>query len=499
MRLAVLFATIASVALAQTGPLERPSLQSATSHWLLNPGGEYSQVVSTGALLGAGNFRVSLQTHLTTTSAIQLREHVVAAFAPLERLQLLAQVPVILLQRPGPIPEVGVGRPWAGARFAIFSPTWDQPLWMSVEAQVGIPGLEQVEGPAVVPRTLPIGLVKVAAAVPSGHQAAIGGEVSARFSQLLLEVAGAATLAARPSIDARGIHFGGELSLLGTLSLLNGVKAFVEVLGGVRYRLRPLELSLLAGPGYNTESGFAFRALFGVSWSNSGEPDDESATNAPRRRPPDCTDGTEYVIADCPDLDWDHDSVVNGVDQCLRVPGEKENAGCPWPDRDVDGTYDPFDNCPDVRGPSKNAGCPEEDPQRVVIKDDRLEILDVIYFEFNSAVIKDQSFELLLQVGKVINAHPELPHLRIEGHTDKVGTAEYNRELSLARANAVKSFLIELSKVEGARLSTRGYGFDRPISEVDSENRRVEFLIIRTPGDAGSAGTKDDSGVDPAP
>lgn len=490
MRLvALLLGTIGTVAVAQTG------LASATSHWLLNPGGEYSQVVGSGALLGAGKFRLSLQTHLTLTGVLQLREHVAAAFAPHERVQLLAQVPVVLLQRfPTVTPELGVGRPWAGARVAILSPEWDHPLWMSVEAQVGIPGLEQAE--PLVRTLLPIGLIKAAAAVPSGHQAAIGGELSARFGQSLLELAAAATLAARPSIDARGIHFGGELSLLGTLSLLDGVHAFIELLGGVRYRLRPLELSLLAGPGYNTRSGFAFRALFGISFANVGDALEEEDQPREKKRA-DCTDGTAYVIAECPALDWDHDGVLNGDDRCPREPGEKQNAGCPQPDRDGDGTNDAFDNCPDARGPANNAGCPPEEPQRVVIKDDRLEILDVIYFEFNSAVIKDQSFELLLQIGKVINAHPELPHLRIEGHTDKVGTAEYNRELSLARANAVKSFLMQLCKVPGEKLSTRGYGFDRPISETDAENRRVEFLIIRAP--EGSAGTPGDSGVDPPP
>lgn len=53
-------------------------------YWLLNPGGEHSQVVGTGALLGAGRFRVALQTHLAVDNLLQLREHVTAAWAPID-------------------------------------------------------------------------------------------------------------------------------------------------------------------------------------------------------------------------------------------------------------------------------------------------------------------------------------------------------------------------------------------------------------------------------
>jgi OOP family OmpA-OmpF porin len=471
VRLAALLLMFGLPAMAQ------PALTSAGNHWLLNPGAEHSQVIGTGALLGSGQFRVALQTHLAVENLLQLREHVTGAWSPINRLEILAQLPIMLLQRPAPSPEQGVGRPWVGARVGLLSPEWDDPLWLSVEGQIGIPGLEQAELPTRV--LLPTGLVKANAGLRSGNHAAFGFEVNSRFGTGLVELGGGVTLA------GQGIHLGGELSLQGTLSLFGGLRGFVEVLGGIRYRLRPIELSLLGGPGYGlVPNALSGRVLFGIAFVNPAEPEE---TGEARVAKPDCTEGTAYRIEACPDLDWDHDGVKNGVDTCPKVPGEKENDGCPWPDRDEDGTPDPFDNCPDVKGPSNNAGCPLDEPQRVVIKKGRLEILEVIYFEFNKAVIKGESFELLLQVGKVINAHPELAHIRIEGHTDKVGTAEYNLQLSLDRANAVKSFLIELGGVSGARLSTRGYGFDQPIAPNDTEegraqNRRVEFLIINPDG-----------------
>lgn len=463
---------VALLLLASSTAFAQPALTSARGHWLLNPGAERSQVVATGELLGPGQFRVALATHLLVEDGLSLREHVAAAWAPLSRLQVLAQVPVVLLQRPAPSPEQGVGRPWVGARFGLLSPEREDPAWLAVEAHLGVPGLEQAELPA---RTLlPTGLVKVSAGLPSGNHAAFGLELGTRVGAGLVELEGGATMA------AQGIHLGGEFTVRGSLSLLGAPRGFVEVLGGIRYRLRPVELSLLGGPGYglapNAVSG---RVVFGLSFVNPAEPEPEPVRVARA----DCTDGTPYPLADCPDLDWDHDGVKNGVDRCPREPGEKENEGCPWPDRDGDGTFDPFDNCPDERGPPDNAGCPAEQPQRVVIRKDRLEILEVIHFEFNKADIKSESFGLLEQVAKVLNGHPEIRHVRIEGHTDRVGSAEYNRELSAARARAVKSFLVELGHVEGVRLTTRGHGFDRPVASNDTDegraqNRRVEFLIL---------------------
>jgi outer membrane protein OmpA-like peptidoglycan-associated protein len=468
-RLPLVLLCLSSLGLAQ------PALSSARGQWLLNPGAERSHAVGTGQLLGAGQFRVALATHLLAegTGALALRQHVAGAWAPLARLQVMAQLPVVLLQRPAPSPELGVGRPWAGARVALCSPEWDDVGWLAVEAQLGIPGLEQAE--AASRSLLPSGLVRVSGGLPAGNHAGLGVELGARFGEGLFELEAGATLA------AQAIHLGGEFTVRGSLSLLGAPRGFVEVLGGIRYRLRPVELSLLGGPGYGLGGdSLSGRVVFSLAFVNPAEEPPESVRVARA----DCTEGTPYRLAECPELDWDNDGVKNGVDACPKESGERENDGCPWPDRDGDGTFDPFDNCPDEPGPSRNAGCPAEQPQRVVLKKDRLEILEVIHFEFNKADIRSESFGLLEQVAKVLNAHPEIRHVRIEGHTDRVGSAEYNRELSAARARTVKSFLVELGHVDGTRLSTRGYGFDRPIATNDTEegrarNRRVEFLILR--------------------
>ncbi len=450
-------------------------LASSTGQWLLNPGAERSLVVSSGELLGAGQFRVNLATHAlyapgSAAPAWQLREHVTVAWAPHGRIQLQAQVPVVLLQRPAPAPELGVGRPWAGLKVGLLSPDWDDAVWLALEGAVGIPGLEQAE--LATRTTLPSGVFKVSAGVPSSR-GVLGLEASGRAGVGQVEVGGGVTFA------SQGVHLGGELTVRGEAAVWGALRGFIELLGGVRYRLRPVELSLLGGPGYGT-TGFGGRLVFGLAFVNG----EEDPTDATRERPADCTEGTAYRLEACPDGDWDHDGLTNGVDHCPREFGPKENDGCPWPDRDDDSVIDPIDNCPTVPGPPENAGCPPGRPQKVLIRAERLEILERVFFEFNKAEIKPESFELLQQVAEVLRAHPELDHVRIEGHTDRVGSADYNRELSAARARAVKSFLVERGEIEGTRLTTRGFGFDRPIASNEdeagrAENRRVEFVILR--------------------
>ena len=66
----------------------------------------------------------------------------------------------------------------------------------------------------------------------------------------------------------------------------------------------------------------------------------------------------------------------------------------------------------------------------------------------------------------------------IEGHTDAAGGDEYNRELSRARARAVRDYLVQHHNLAPARLATVGYGKDRPIAGTDPHdglNRRVQF------------------------
>ncbi len=69
----------------------------------------------------------------------------------------------------------------------------------------------------------------------------------------------------------------------------------------------------------------------------------------------------------------------------------------------------------------------------------------------------------------------------IEGHTDNVGAAEFNLELSRDRAQAVKTWLVDNAGVDPGRLTPVGHGLTRPIAdngtnEGRARNRRVELV-----------------------
>jgi OmpA-OmpF porin, OOP family len=194
----------------------------------------------------------------------------------------------------------------------------------------------------------------------------------------------------------------------------------------------------------------------------------------------------------CPDLDNDGDKVVDASDACINEPGPVENRGCPDKDSDGDGVVDRLDNCPDELGTAANHGCASR--QLVVIENTRLRILDKVHFATNKARIRSQSFPLLDNVAQVINSHPHIAKIRVEGHTDSRGPDERNLTLSQARADSVVEYLVSKG-VERSRLVGVGYGETKPIADNNSKegqgsNRRVEFNIISSEDAAAAAGDR---------
>ncbi|MEO1334447.1 MAG: OmpA family protein, partial [Myxococcota bacterium] len=180
----------------------------------------------------------------------------------------------------------------------------------------------------------------------------------------------------------------------------------------------------------------------------------------------------------CPIKDADQDGIPDADDLCPKEPGTSENKGCP--DRDGDGVVDRLDNCPDVKGTADNAGCEKE--QLVRISARRIEILDLVYFRTASAVIDKRSFPLLDNVASVINSHPEISLVRVEGHTDASGSTASNQRLSQRRAESVVAYIVKRG-VAPSRLTAVGYGETKPVAsnvtpEGRSKNRRVEFTIV---------------------
>lgn len=191
----------------------------------------------------------------------------------------------------------------------------------------------------------------------------------------------------------------------------------------------------------------------------------------------------------CPDPDNDEDGILDGADRCPNEPGPVANNGCPDSDRDGDTVVDRLDNCPDEAGTVANQGCRRR--QQVVIREGQLEILDRVYFRTNSDQILRRSNRLLNNVADVINNHPEITMIRVEGHTDDRGDDDYNLDLSRRRAASVVAYLVRRD-VDAGRLQARGFGEVNPIETNDTRegraaNRRVEFNL----GDQTTVETRD--------
>ncbi|CAM4530144.1 OmpA family protein [Myxococcus xanthus] len=185
----------------------------------------------------------------------------------------------------------------------------------------------------------------------------------------------------------------------------------------------------------------------------------------------------------CPDPDNDNDGVLDTADRCPNEAGPKENRGCPDKDTDGDGIVDRLDNCPTEPGPAKNHGCKEK--QLAQIGENRIQLLEAVYFENNKDIIIARSNKLLDTVANILIAHPEVEKVRVEGHTDNRGNPDYNLDLSQRRADAVVRYLVSKG-VARERLDAKGFGPTQPIADNNTtqgraKNRRVEFKIV---GDA---------------
>jgi len=107
-------------------------------------------------------------------------------------------------------------------------------------------------------------------------------------------------------------------------------------------------------------------------------------------------------------------------------------------------------------------------------------VTEVANFAFDSKEILSESTKMngLMQD---IQAHPDAVII-VEGHTDNIGTEEYNKKLSLERANAVAQ---ELAKYKYPNeIRTYGAGSSMPIASNDTEagraqNRRVDVVLVR--------------------
>ena len=109
-------------------------------------------------------------------------------------------------------------------------------------------------------------------------------------------------------------------------------------------------------------------------------------------------------------------------------------------------------------------------------------VLDFVYFDFNSANLKEESYDELERLKQFVLSSTGTM-VEIAGHTDNVGSNAYNRQLSQARAQAIVDYLVAQG-VTVEQLQAKGYGEEDPIASNDDEkdgrelNRRVEMRVL---------------------
>ncbi|MFH1873717.1 MAG: OmpA family protein [Pseudomonadota bacterium] len=117
-----------------------------------------------------------------------------------------------------------------------------------------------------------------------------------------------------------------------------------------------------------------------------------------------------------------------------------------------------------------------------VVAEEKIVITQKVHFEFNQASIRPVSYPILDDVAHLLEINPQIKKVRVEGHTDWIGSDAYNQQLSERRAQAVRDYLIQKG-IAPDRLIAVGYGEMRPIADNNTtkgraRNRRTEFTVL---------------------
>lgn len=172
-------------------------------------------------------------------------------------------------------------------------------------------------------------------------------------------------------------------------------------------------------------------------------------------------------------LDVDEDGIPDSMDEDpFTAKGAKVDANGRAVDSDGDGVADYMDkeaNTPagtmvnfqgmTIKGGMDNAFIPS------------------VYFNFNSAEITAANHQRLAVIAKLLKNNPNTKMV-VTGYADKRGTEEYNKNLGMRRAEAVKKQLTQVYGVDGARIETKSEGENAPLAEGRNDiNRRVDITI----------------------
>jgi outer membrane protein OmpA-like peptidoglycan-associated protein len=109
-------------------------------------------------------------------------------------------------------------------------------------------------------------------------------------------------------------------------------------------------------------------------------------------------------------------------------------------------------------------------------------VVNNIFFDYDQKTLRPESRPELERAVALLKDNPTV-RIEIDGHTDNVGSASYNEKLSVARAEAVRDYLVQQGGIDSMRIEVKGFGFKKPVApnkteEGRQQNRRTEFVVL---------------------
>jgi type IX secretion system PorP/SprF family membrane protein len=216
-----------------------------------------------------------------------------------------------------------------------------------------------------------------------------------------------------------------------------------------------------------------------VTIENQQTKDDSSIPTAVLKTP--TVTSAVSSVASNTTVDTDKDGIPDSEDDCPYIKGSKGVKGCP--DSDGDGIIDMNDDCPLEAGPATNRGCPDPNKNMPALNQEVVKSYNHILFATGSTrMTTDDIFDIIERSIDVLYADKNVSVL-LTGHTDSEGDEMSNMNLSQARADKVKQYLIRQG-IDESRIQTLAYGETMPLRDNNSpaakkQNRRVELHLVK--------------------
>ena len=251
--------------------------------------------------------------------------------------------------------------------------------------------------------------------------------------------------------------------------------------GGVRYLINDslsarADVRAVHGDDNSTWDSLVTLGLSYAFGGTSSKPAPAPAPEPMAEPEPEPAPAPAPVVPAAP-ADSDNDGVIDNDDQCPNTPAgvKVDVVGCPL-DADKDGVADYLDQCPD------SAADARVDSKGCKLKKVRVEEIKMnVQFASNSSIVPQSAMSEIQKVADFMKAHGDLV-VDIEGHTDSMGKASYNKYLSQRRADSVAKVLVDKFGIETGRVIAVGYGEEKPVATNDTAegrqaNRRVVAVL----------------------